>query len=171
MYSGIITRISLSICLATAIILLIMVSVVLVDYDGGYSNFIQSQAITQKNMQFAIIVASLVLICVTALISWGISLYGSFRIAGPLYRFTQNFAHCNETDRMLDIRSDDCLQDLSVKIIDAAKQIDHHKQALLNHINQCDELLKLPEEHQDKAKLAELLQQLKQLETRARLNE
>jgi hypothetical protein len=62
MYSGIVTRISLSICLITAIILLITLSAVLVNVDGSYTDFIQSQAITQKNMQLAIIIAGLVLL-------------------------------------------------------------------------------------------------------------
>ena len=171
MYSGIITKISLSICLTTAIVLLSMISFVLVGYEGDYSHFIQSQAITQKNMQFAIVIVSLLLIFVTALISWIISLYGSFRIAGPLYRFTQNLAHCNDTDRMLNIRSEDSFQELSVDIIKAAKQIEHHKQTLLNHIDKIIALLKLPVEQQDKENLAELLQQLKQLEARAKLHE
>ncbi|MDH5393603.1 MAG: hypothetical protein OEY11_10485 [Gammaproteobacteria bacterium] len=152
-------------------ILLLMISVVLVGYEGDYRDFIQSQAITRKNMQFAVIIVSLLLIFVTAFISWLVALYGSFKIAGPLYRFTQNLAHCHQTDRMLNIRSDDCLQDLSEKIINAAKELEQHKLALSAQLEKITDHLKRPAAEQHKQELAELLQQLKQLEARVKLNE
>ncbi|MDH5516872.1 MAG: hypothetical protein OEY36_03505 [Gammaproteobacteria bacterium] len=171
MYSGIITRISLSVVLSTALILLVMISIVLVGYDGNYGDFIQSQAISQKNMRFAIVLVSLLLIFITALISWLIGLYSSFRIAGPLYRFTQNLAHCYETQRMLNIRSDDYLQDLSKSIISAAKQLEAHKLTLLKQTESILGLLQQSAGELDKEKLNALLLQLKQLEARVLLDE
>lgn len=171
MYSGIVTRISLSICLMTAIILLIMLSVVLVNVDGSYTDFIQSRAITQNNMQLAIMIAGLVLVTVTALLSWLISLYSSFRIAGPLYRFTHNLAHYANTEKMIPIRTDDQLQALSKKIINAAQKVGRHKQALLNQIETCQQTLRHIEDPQHRLQLARQLQQLKQLDDKIKLDD
>ncbi|MDH5483644.1 MAG: hypothetical protein OEY43_00285 [Gammaproteobacteria bacterium] len=148
-----------------------MLSIVFVNTNGNYTDFIQSQAITQKNLQFAIIIASLVLISATALLSWLISLYSSFRIAGPLYRFTHNLRHFSNTKKIIPIRSHDQLQVLSQKIIHAAEKIDSHKESLLNHIDACQQLLNDHDNPQKQQQLAELLLQLKQLDTKIKLNE
>ncbi len=171
MYSKIVAKISLSICIVTFAILMMVISVVVVDHNGSYNNFIHAQAISQKNIPFIMAIAGLLLILLSALISWSISLYASFKIAGPLYRFSQNLSHCHRSDKMLSLRSGDYLQDLSIKIINAAKHIENHKYEMLKKIEEYQQIAKLPDEQQNQKKLADILQQLKQLESRALLDE
>jgi len=171
MFSGIVAKISLSISIFTFTTLMVMISFAWVDHGGGYGDFIESQLISHKNIQYSIIIAGLLLILMSALISWFVSLYGSFRIAGPLYRFAQNMNHCHNPDTMLSLRSDDCLQELSNKIIHAAKQVENHKQEIINLINSYQQFADSPDNLDNSKKLFDILQQIKQLEKRANLNE
>jgi len=171
MFSGIVAKISLSISVFTFAILMVMISIALVDHGGSYNDFIQSQLISHKNIQYSIIIAGLLLIFLSALISWSVTLYGSFRIAGPLYRFVQNISHCHGSDTMLSLRSDDCLQDLSAKIIHAAKQIENHKHEILTQINSYQQLLALADAPDKNKKIVAILQHIKQIESRVKLDE
>ena len=148
-----------------------MISIALVDHSGSYNDFIQSQLISHKNIRYSIIVAGLLLVLLSALISWSVTLYGSFRIAGPLYRFVQNISHCHESDTMLSLRSDDCLQELSTKIIHAAKQVENHKHEILTQIYSYQQLAELTDDPNKSKNLFKLLQQIKQIESRVNLDE
>jgi len=171
MFSGIVAKISLSTSIFTFTILMVMISFAWVDHGGGYGDFIESQLISHKNIQYSIIIAGLLLVLMSALISWFVSLYGSFRIAGPLYRFAQNMSHCHNPDTMLSLRSDDCLQELSNKIIHTAKQVENHKQEIVKLINSYQQFADSPDTLNNSKKLFDILQQIKQLEKRANLNE
>jgi len=148
-----------------------MISVMLVGHDGSYGDFIQSQVITYKNIQYMIVIAGLVLVLSGALISWLVSLYGSFKIAGPLYRFVKNLEHCQQSEKMQSLRSDDALQDLSYKIIEAAKTSEDHSQELLYKINYYLELTSLPDDRQNRQEIIDVVQNIKDIERRAKVND
>jgi len=169
MFSTIVAKVSLSISIITFSILVIMISIIMIDSTDNYEAFIQSQIITHKNMPYAIGIAGLLLVLLSSLISWFISLYGSFKIAGPLYRFSQNLRHCHNSDKMLALRADDCLQDLSHKIIKAAKHTETHKHNLLLQIEQCQKLLTQVENDNRSDSLSAALQQLKSIDGKAKL--
>ncbi len=82
----------------------------LADGEGGsYLELIQAHAITRRQLGPALLVAGLVLLALVALVTWLFTLYGSFRFAGPLYRFTRNFRQAAQQPP-LGIRRDDALQ-------------------------------------------------------------
>lgn len=56
----------------------------------SYAEIIGSYYLTRQHLGPALLVGGLALLAVTALITWLISLYSSFRIAGPLFRFSRN---------------------------------------------------------------------------------
>jgi len=171
MFSTIVAKVSLSVSIITFSILVIMISIIMVDNADSYDAFIQSQIITHKNMPYAIGIAGLLLVLLCSLISWFVSLYGSFKIAGPLYRFSQNLRHCHNSDKMLALRSDDCLQDLSHKIINAAKYTETHKRNLLLQIEQCQKILAQVKSTNRSDSLSNALQQLRNIESKAKLGD
>ncbi|VAW63459.1 hypothetical protein MNBD_GAMMA09-826 [hydrothermal vent metagenome] len=171
MLSGIVAKVSFSICVVTFSVLMVAVSTVLVDHSGSYGDFIQSQVISRNNLFYVMVISGLFLIFVGAFISWLVSLYGSFRIVGPLYRFESNITQCIESGSMLMLRSDDDLQVLSEKIINSARQLENHKHEMLQKIDEFQQIAKLPDEVENREKLTEILKKLRQIESRALINE
>ncbi len=169
MFSSIVTKVSISVSIITFVILIIMISIIMPDNIDSYNNFIQSQAITHQTMPYAISIAGLLLILLCSLISGFISLYSSFRIAGPLYRFSQNLRYSLNSNKMIALRSDDCLQDLSKSIIHAAKQSERHKNKILLQIEQCQKIMQQDESENKSNRLNKALQQLKNIERQAKL--
>lgn len=61
--------------------------------DGGgqsYGELIQSHSITQHRLGAALLIGGFFLLTFTAILTWLIALYSSFRIAGPLFRLSRN---------------------------------------------------------------------------------
>jgi len=169
MFSNLVAKVSLSVSMVTFIILVIMISIIMTDDVDSYSNFIQSQVITHQNMPYAISIAGLLLVLLCSLISWFVSLYSSFKIAGPLYRFSQNLRHSHNSNQMLALRSDDCLQDLSKKIINAAKHTETHKHEILLQIELCQKIIAQAEDENTADSLNSAVQKLKDIESRVKL--
>lgn len=171
MFSSMIAKISLSISLITFAILVIVISIIMVDHTDSYEAFIQAQIISHENMPYVIGIAGLLLVFLASLISWFVSLYGSFKIAGPLYRFSHNLRE--NSDQMLALRSEDCLQDLSNKIINAAKRIESHKQELRIQIEKCQELLAVKNKHESadsqEPTIRHALQELRDIENKVKI--
>lgn len=64
---------------------------VLTDSSGiSYGDLIQSHSIAQSYLGPVLLISGCLLIAVTAICTWLITLYSSFRIAGPLFRFSRN---------------------------------------------------------------------------------
>ncbi len=84
---------------------------------GGDSYFevIRAHVLTRRQLGPAMLLAGLFLLALVALITWLFALYGSFRIAGPLYRFTRNLQQA-EREPPLGIRRDDSLQATSAHL-------------------------------------------------------
>lgn len=57
---------------------------------GEYLEQIQNLAWARKNLPFIMLSGGLLLVFGTGLTTWVIVLYSTFRVAGPLYRFSQN---------------------------------------------------------------------------------
>jgi hypothetical protein len=56
----------------------------------SYGELIQSHSITQGLLRPGLIVGGIFLLAIAAVITWMIALYSSFRVAGPLFRFSRN---------------------------------------------------------------------------------
>lgn len=84
---GIVALVAGGLSLATLLLVLIFIN----DNTGAsYLDFVRSGSITRQSLGPAMLLAGLFLVSVTAAITWLISLYASFRIAGPLFRFSRN---------------------------------------------------------------------------------
>jgi hypothetical protein len=107
-----VAKISLAIG-AIAMIALVIALTMITDQSGeNYSAIVQVQHLKSENLGKVMLLAGLVLVAITGLATWLIALYSSFRIAGPLYRFSQNLqlATANESATLIDIREGDSLR-------------------------------------------------------------
>jgi hypothetical protein len=107
-----VAKISLAIG-AVAMIALVIALTMITDQSGAsYSAIVQVQHLKSENLGKVMLLAGLVLLAITGLVTWLIALYSSFRIAGPLYRFSQNLqlATANESAALINIREGDSLQ-------------------------------------------------------------
>ena len=170
MYLQLISKLSISIFLMTTLTLLVSLVVAFANHDSSYSGFISSQTITRHNLQLAIVIASVFLLSVTALITWLICLYSSFKVAGPLYRFTKNLLHAPDTNSMLPVRSSDVFQELSSNIFSSAKTIQQHELAIRTTIEQCLHELDKTENQSQNENLHHLLDELIAIESRVKLH-
>ncbi len=91
---------------------------------GGdsYVEVIRAHVLTRRQLGPALLVAGLCLLASVALITWLFTLYGSFRIAGPLYRFTCNLRQA-EHEPPLRIRRNDSLQATSTHLQQAWNEL------------------------------------------------
>jgi len=70
---------------------LVLVLLFITDKSGtSYGEIVRSNNFTRNSLGPAMLVAGLILVAFTAVITWIVSLYSSFRIAGPLFRFARN---------------------------------------------------------------------------------
>ncbi|WP_207062945.1 hypothetical protein [Motiliproteus sp. SC1-56] len=79
---------------------------------GSYIETVQSLAYTRRQLPWVMLVGGLILALSTGVITWLITLYSTFRVAGPMRRFAvileQGTAASRSPSRGL--RDDDCLQ-------------------------------------------------------------
>ena len=124
-----VAKISLSVSAASCIILLITLTFITNDAGESYGAIVYSHTLTYQQLKPAMLIAALALITISGFVTWFIALYSSFRIAGPLYRFTQNFklAIANASSmEILPIRKGDALQDQSIAVKQAITGLRDH---------------------------------------------
>ncbi len=136
---------------------------------GDYLGQIQSLALARKNLPLIMLSGGLLLALGTGLTTWVIVLYSSFRIAGPLYRFSQNLEQGvsqGEVPRV-PIRSKDLLQAESLFLQDTVSTLYGHYADLDRVAEQAAAITAL----NDAAPAAELdaaIERLRDLEQQAR---
>jgi len=170
-FLDVIVKISLAIFLVATLTLIFVMLFVFASYDGSYEDFIRSQLITQKNIQLAMLMSGLFLIMVTTLITWLIGLYASFKVAGPLFRFSENISRLMEKKDGRNIRKDDCFQELSVSMLKAIDKMDSHKQELKLNIDRYSKLMAGSNGENKKDELLKSLCCLKDVESRIKLSD
>lgn len=95
-----------------AVIGLLIVFFAVASPGESYQQNIRSLSLSQKNLPWVMLVAGLILTLITGVITWLITLYSSFRITGPLFRFSRNVeAWLNTgTRNAIPLRREDSLQ-------------------------------------------------------------
>lgn len=70
----------------------LLLTLFLITYEEGgrYEEVIVAYSLTARNLGFALLVFGLAIVASAGITTWLISLYSSFRIAGPLYRLSRN---------------------------------------------------------------------------------
>jgi hypothetical protein len=77
-----------------------------------YFETVRSITVTRRQLPWVMAVGGLLLVVATALTTWMITLYSSFRLAGPLYRFSLDLQKGIDTGRVpaIKIRRSDFAQ-------------------------------------------------------------
>ncbi len=105
-------RIALLVSLAAVLILAVMLMFIGGESGRTYLDVIRAYRYTQDALGPALTIAGLALLAITGLLTWLVTLYGSFRIAGPLYRMQCNLEQSRSFGpiRPIPIRGTDRLQ-------------------------------------------------------------
>jgi len=124
----------------------IIVLVLMVIYLGGggghtYSEIFKANWLTQERLGSAMWIAGLFLLALIAFFTGLICVYSSFRIAGPLYRFSRNLSITSDNQLRLGIRHNDALQGLSRSLLESIETIDKHKIKLAELIDEAQSYL------------------------------
>jgi hypothetical protein len=95
---------------------------------SSYLDIVKSGSITRKSLGPGMLLAGLFLVGATAAITWLISLYASFRIAGPLFRFSRNMELLigSEDVTLTPIRKEDQLQGEARQLVQSFDLLQTH---------------------------------------------
>lgn len=127
-----VAKISLAIG-AIAMIALIIALTMVTDHSGStYSAIVQVQYLKSENLGTVMLLAGLVLVAITCLATWLIALYSSFRITGPLYRFSQNLrlAAADDASTLVELRDGDSLMQEAAMVRQAILNLRAHHAAV-----------------------------------------
>lgn len=107
-----VSKIALWIGATAAIGLIIVLFFITGDAGTAYEELIHSRSLAQQQLGPALLIGGIFLISFGALLTWLITLYSSFRVAGPLFRLTRNLAASigHRPEKPIPIRAADRLQ-------------------------------------------------------------
>ena len=83
-------RVALVVSLASVLVLSAMLGFIGLESGQTYLDVIRTYRYTQDALAPAITIAGLSLLAIAGLLTWLVTLYGSFRLAGPLFRMQRN---------------------------------------------------------------------------------
>jgi len=166
-----ITKLALFTGLGAVGLLILMAGIVAVEVDGGYFQIIQAHTLTRQHIAPAMIVTTLLLLAVVSLSVWLIALLSSFRIAGPLYRFSCIFQQASQPLPAYRLRRNDALQDVSQDIRQSIEQLHAHYQGLRNEVEALQDMLQQDENNTLAQQYQQGVQRLKNLESELQLHE
>ncbi|MHB1620218.1 MAG: hypothetical protein ACYCTY_09605 [Sulfuricella sp.] len=128
-----VAKIGLSVGVLSCAVLLITLKFITNDVGESYSADILSKTLTREQLGPAMLVAGLVLATISGLMTWIITLYSTFRVAGPLYRFTRNLKLATENAspvELVAIRKDDTMHEQAKAIKQAIFGLSDHYAAM-----------------------------------------
>lgn len=114
---------------ALAIVVLAIALTMITDHTGdSYAAIVQFQSLKRQNLGTVMLVAGLILLAITGFATWLITLYSSARIAGPLYRFSQNLklANAGGNAALIELRKNDALVAQAAAIKQAVASVREH---------------------------------------------
>lgn len=143
-----------------AFIGLIIVFFTVASPSESYQQNIKSLSISQQNLPWVMLTTGLILLLITAIITWMVSLYSSFRITGPLFRFSRNIEEwvVSGKPKAIPVRTEDSLQEESQLMVESIK-------VLYDYIDGFDPVIERALEAADKGDIDTLNQQLHQLKS------
>lgn len=130
--AGIALSVSVAACAGMLVVLLLVTD----DTGIRYGQLISTYSLTGQNLGWSLLVFGLAIVAFAGVTTWLISLYSSFRIAGPLYRFSRTLEKGIEQwpAALLPIRRTDQLhpewQALSVSVAVVRGHYDELRRAL-----------------------------------------
>ena len=112
---------------------------VLTDATGeSYGALIKSHSIVQYRLGPALLIGGAFLVAFSAILTWLITLYSSFRIAGPLFRLSRNLESSISLGpvKPLPIRNSDRLQRESAMLKEGLTSLSSHYAGLREDVDQ-----------------------------------
>lgn len=150
-----------------AIVVLVLSVLFLTDHAGtSYTEIIYAHSLSQKHLKPVLLISGLCLLSFVAFITWLFTIYSSFRIAGPLYRFSRNLEQAAEGVAPIGLRSNDALQDVSEQLTQSVSCLHNHYREIDRQINE----LLYQIDIKDSGGLNEDMAKLKTLINKARLD-
>lgn len=111
-------------------VLSLLISLLLISgaAEDAYAEILRSNSMTRENLGMVMLSIGLMLVAIAGVVTWLIALYSSFRIAGPLYRFTRNLqlAGLSDVSALTGLRKDDALKEQSAHIRKAVGKLREH---------------------------------------------
>ena len=160
-----VSRLALFTGLAAGLSLLAVIIMLAGEGGADYATIIQSYNISQESLGTVLLITGLLLLALVAFITWLITLYSSFRLAGPLYRFARNLeAAASGESALFGIREEDCLQDVSQELLASVAGLQRHYLAISEALEEVEALL----ENREAGSAAELGQALARLKEQTR---
>jgi len=166
MHLQLIGKVALVTSAVAALMLLIVIFFVSADGGESYIEALQSHSISQSNLGVVMLITSLLLVGFVAVVTWVVTLYASFRVAGPLFRFCRDLELSPITDRPIGIRKDDYLQEVSEELLETVAILRSYYKEMEAVVSQTSDAY----QDTNKKKLAELLVTLKELEGRVHVD-
>jgi len=123
-----VAKVSLGVGTVAVLSLLIALLLVSGPTEDTYAEIVRNNSITRDNLGKVMLAIGLMLVAIAGVITWMIALYSSFRIAGPLYRFTQNLklAGASHSSPLIDLRKGDALTEQAEHIKHAVASLREH---------------------------------------------
>lgn len=162
-----VTKVAIFTGLCASVMLLILLFIISEESQGSYLQIIQAHAITRQQLGSSMLIAVLLLLGIISISVAVISVFSSFRIAGPLYRITQNLQAALSFSHQQDIRHDDALQDVAQEVRDSAEHLKQHYKQLHEQIEAIDTSL----ENQNIETINAALIRLKTIESTVQLDD
>lgn len=120
----------ISLGVGTVAVLSLLFSLALVSGDNGdsYAEIIRSNSVTRGHLATVMLLIGLMLVAIAGVITWLIALYSSFRVAGPLYRFSKNLKLASSSNYapLIELRKGDSLMEQAEHIKDAVATLRDH---------------------------------------------
>lgn len=133
-----VAKIALSVGAVAAAGLAIMLFA-LTDTSGtSYGELVKSRSVAQQLLGPALLIGGFFLLAFTATLTWLIALYSSFRIAGPLFRFSRNLeaSISRGPGKPVPIRTTDRLHPEAALLEDALGALAEHYEGLRDEVDQ-----------------------------------
>ena len=165
-----VSKIALTFGAIACVGLLLAIYLVTDDTGADYAHIISDDILTRQNLGPAILVFGLVMVVIASISTWFIALYSSFRVAGPLFRFSQNLKDIIESAFAVTIaiRRTDMLQREWHKFDASQAKLREHYGSLREALDQCEQALGEGAEL-DTVSLRQALARLQEVERRVQL--
>jgi len=138
-----VAKTALIIAAGATVVLLLAIYWITDDTGNSYADIIVRHSLTLQNLTPTVVVFGLVLVVTASITTWLIALYSSFRIAGPLYRFSQNLSQIidNAFAIPLPIRKTDLLQNEWREFDRSQARLRQHYTDLHQELKTCEQII------------------------------
>jgi hypothetical protein len=142
-YFTIVLKISVLISLTAIIGMFIVLLALLEEKGGNYVEMIGRFYLTYDRLPLAMLMAGGFLACLTGAAVWFVTLLASFRVAGPIYRFTRNLQMVVEANggALVPIRKGDYLQSESASLLTSVANMKNHYRSLERELQEMESIL------------------------------